>query len=506
VFAGGWLVAALLTLSLCFLGPDARAQSTPQPAALTNITATEQPGGETQLLLTFAPTAPKFSIVKNDSPESGIAFALSSRGSGAQVPTNLKGVVKGLEIQQFDTILVIHFTTMGAVAHVSASPMGDKLIMVTIARPGRAQAAADSGSMAPSGPLPRAVDRDPGMDGFEVVPLKYADVSEIVGLLTQGLAVKSNDSFTPHEPAFGSSGMGGTYAATPPPQPEISDQPMAQSVDDTIGIDRRLNAIILRGSPDRIAKLKAQIAKLDVPVTSVVLETTFVELTESGAKNLGLDFNNANNQIAVAAYNAGQFNASAFGSPKGLLSYSLQGAIYAQVQKGNGRIISRPRISAQSGGSAKIITGDAIPILTSIALSGVNAVSQQVQYVNVGVTLQIAPRVSDDGFVSSHIFCEVSSVTGTSQGYPTISQREASTSATVKDGESFIIGGLTQENELSTNAKLPVAGDAPVVGNLFHVRKSTRSKTQLYIVVTPHVVRGDGSDAAAAAAALKSAN
>src|SRR6202008_2715099 len=102
---------------------------------------------------------------------------------------------------------------------------------------------------------------------------------------------------------------------------------------------------------------------------------------------------------------------------------------YAQVQKGHGRIVSKPRIAAQSGSSAKIITGDALPVLTSITLSGVNGVSQQVQYVNVGVTLQIAPRVSSDGFVTSHVFCVVSSVTGVSQGYPTISQREASTMA-----------------------------------------------------------------------------
>ena len=53
------------------------------------------------------------------------------------------------------------------------------------------------------------------------------------------------------------------------------------------------------------------------------------------------------------------------------------------------RIVSKPRIAAQSGGTAKIITGDALPILTAITLSGVNGVSQQVQYVNVGVTLQM---------------------------------------------------------------------------------------------------------------------
>jgi general secretion pathway protein D len=109
--------------------------------------------------------------------------------------------------------------------------------------------------------------------------------------------------------------------------------------------------------------------------------------------------------------------------------------------------------------------------------------------VNVGVTLQIAPRVSTDGFVTSQIYGVVSSVTGYSQGYPTISQREAETSASVRDGETFVIGGLTQDNVLTTKSKIPLLGDIPIAGNLFRVERSTRSKTELYIVITPHIVR-----------------
>ncbi len=176
--------------------------------------------------------------------------------------------------------------------------------------------------------------------------------------------------------------------------------------------------------------------------------------------------------------------------PRDILpSGMLQAAIYAQVQKGEGRIVSRPRIAAQSGSTAKIIIGDALPILTSITLSGVNGVSQQVQYVNVGVTLQIAPRVSEDGFVTSQIYGVVSSVTGFSQGYPTISQREAETSASVRDGETFVIGGLTQINKLTTKSKIPLLGDVPLVGELSKNERSTSTTTELYIVITPHIVR-----------------
>jgi general secretion pathway protein D len=197
--------------------------------------------------------------------------------------------------------------------------------------------------------------------------------------------------------------------------------------------------------------------------------------------------------LGVVTFQSGQFITPGIPAGAHLTSAQFQAAVYAQIQKGNGRIVSRPRISAQSGSTAKIITGDALPILTSIALSGVNGVSQQVQYVNVGVTLQIAPRVSGDGFVSSHVFCVVSSVTGTSQGYPTISQREAETSATVRDGDSFVIGGLTQDETISSKSKVPILGDIPLVGQAFRNERTTRSKTELYIIVTPHVVHRIGS-------------
>jgi general secretion pathway protein D len=337
-------------------------------------------------------------------------------------------------------------------------------------------------------------------EDFEIVKLKYADVSEIVGLLTGNQTIKSNDEFTPQEPNFGSTGASGGYfgsggglPATPilsaPNGILISSDSVGQAVDGTIGIDRRLNAIVLRGPPYRVAAIKHEIELLDVPVTSVILETEFVELTETGARNLGLDFNNGSGQIGAASVNYAKGFPGLNDTPKfGGVTASFQVALYAQIAKGEGKIVSKPRISAQSGATAKIVTGDALPILTSIALSGVNAVQQQVEYVNVGVTLQIAPRVSDDGFVTAHIFAVVSSVTGFSQGYPTISQREASTSATVHDGEAFIIGGLTEESRISNKSKIPLLGDIPLLGSLFTVEHTNKTKRDLYIVVTPHIV------------------
>jgi general secretion pathway protein D len=123
-------------------------------------------------------------------------------------------------------------------------------------------------------------------------------------------------------------------------------------------------------------------------------------------------------------------------------------AVHSQPAR-SGRILSKPRVAAQSGATAKITTREALPILTSITLSGVNEVPEQVQYSNVGVTLQFAPRVSPDSHVTSKIYAVVFSVSGYSQGDATISRWEAETSASVLDGGSFVIGGLTQESVLT---------------------------------------------------------
>ena len=494
----GLLVSLVLAATMMFafaVGP-ATAQSAPStPTVLSSVTVNKDAQGQIQVVLGFSQSVPRYSIIANDNPKPTIAFAGTVRGQSASFPTGLLEPVKDAVFNESDSILTLAFASSAPI-HLVANQSGDRQLTLSFSAPVANPVASDG---SPISALPAYADRNPDEDQFDVVPLKYADISEVVGLLSADESVKPNDTFTPPEPAFGSAGMmnnnnGGAPNVINPgvPTTDPASLSVGHSVDDTIGVDRRLNAIILHGTADRIARLKDKIAKIDVPITSVILETVFVELTQTGARNVGLDFNNANSQIATATFDTGGYVPSGWNS-NGVTSLALQAAVYAQVQKGEGRIISKPRISAQSGSSAKIITGDAIPILTSITLSGVNGVSQQVQYVTVGVTLQIAPRVTDDGWVTSHVFCEVSSVTGYSQGYPTISQREASTSATVRDGESFVIGGLTEENDLTSNGKVPVAGDVPLLGKLFQHESDTKSKTELYIVVTPHIVRASDS-------------
>lgn len=497
--APGRLAIWLLLLLACLLA--ATPSFAQVPSVLEEMTVVTQDSNQASFLLRFSPAEPQYAALNNNPSRPELLMRFTVRAP--RVPERRAGnsLVRQISFENGDGGLVVRFET-SAPAKVVAQPAGDRVVQVIVSkisseeatgsRPlGSAGEAVVPATSLPAYASPGVADSWVPGDSYELVPLKYADVSEVIGLLVEGETIQPNNIFIRREPGFGS-----PASSTQPNYVSSQNQAQGQSVPlgqsfpgKGLAIDRRLNAIWITGTPERIARVKDQIALIDIPVDSVILETQFVELTETGARNLGIDFNNASGQIAVGTITTGANLPFGLDPNKILPSGQLQAAIYAQVQKGEGRIVSRPRIAAQSGSTAKIITGDALPILTSIALSGVNAVSQQVQYVNVGVTLQIAPRVSSDGFVTSQIYGVVSSVTGFSQGYPTISQREAETSASVRDGETFVIGGLTQENTLKSKSKVPVLGDIPVVGEAFRVRRSTRSKTELYIVITPHVVR-----------------
>lgn len=487
------LVLAPLCLSGFAAGPAVAATRTTSTVSAIQPIAAD--ADRMVFRVTLSPKVGDFSAINTDT--SAPAIVLKSAGRSSSLPSRqaMTGLVRSVDFENSDSGLLLKFATV-APSKVEAEQSGLNRLLVTVSRLTGAEAMGSRPVGSEGDPLATAhagaggYDYFPG-DGFELVMLKYADVSEIVGLLsTSGTTIKPNNVFIRREPGFGSmSTTGGTSYVSPSTQGVNEAQPLGEPVDANMAVDRRLNAIWLRGSPDTIARLKRQIDVIDQPVDSVILEIQFVELTETGTRNLGFDFNNTSGQIGVASASRGGFTPFGIDPTDNTIGFSVQAALYAQVAKGNGRIVSSPRIAAQSGDTAKILTGDALPILTSITLSGVNGVSQQVQYVNVGVTLQIAPRVSPDGFVSSHIYAVVSSVTGFQQGYPTISQREAETSASVRDGETFVIGGLTIDNYLTNKSKVPILGDIPLLGEAFKVEKTGRNKTDLYVVITPHIVR-----------------
>lgn len=368
--------------------------------------------------------------------------------------------------------------------HSTATPNG---VLVEVGA-----AAAATPPPAAAGPLPQSdVTRD-----YEVVPLKYADVSEVVGILVDGQQLLPNDTFQPQGSIF--TLPSSTGAPQQPPaqfyqQAQQQPQSFGQRVSDHIAIDRRLNAVILSGTAQEVASLKAAIAKIDVPLPSVMLECEVVELSATAAHDLGLDFTSNGAGSPVLSSTGSVQNITAQTPDSHNYRATFQANLFATISHGGGRILATPRILALNGTPAQILTGDALPIITTtLTPSNPPILTQTVNYVAVGVNLQIQPRIASDDFVTSHIFAEVSSVTAfvpTQQGnVPQISLRQTSTIATVGDGQAFVVGGLLKDEEISTMSKIPVLGDLPVIGGLFRVRHDSNTKTNLYIIITPRIV------------------
>ncbi|MBV9647565.1 MAG: type II secretion system protein GspD [Candidatus Eremiobacteraeota bacterium] len=456
--------------------------------ALNAVAVALQPNGGARVTVQFSGPPPRYTLTGAGTSETSVIFQQATMGPGVPPTIAGSGPVKSISVAQVgaNVAVSLHLAANGP---VRVQPGGNFVIIdVPTLSPQRVPTQGLEQSPAPS---PSGVG-----EVTEVIPLKYADVSEVAGVLVQGANVPSNDNFSPQTSNFGAQSFGGALNGQTQPfqQPTFQQnnfgnsfgggsQGLAQKVSDNLAIDRRLNAVILTGPPDVVAAMRDVIEKIDIPLDSVLLETQIVELDENGAKDLGIDFNGGQGNAGTATYTSqslmtaqakAQFNAT----------------LFALETRGESRILAKPRIIAQNGAAASILTGDALPIITTVIVAGTSAISsQQVNYVNVGVNLQILPRVSSDGYVTSHIFAEVSSVTGFTQGIPEISQRQAVTQATVKDGDSFVIGGLLQDNEIRTVYKVPGIGDIPLIGALFRRLSTTKQRTNLYVVVTPHIIQ-----------------
>jgi len=458
-------------------------------AQLASVAVLPARGGAVRIALTFT---------------TGVPNGWTLIGSGTQTPTILlPGTTQAASVSQ------VPYAGMGGVTSISITPNAGALsVTLHLSRPLRlATSTTASAIFIAVAPAPReAPTPSPfnvpsagaglGGESYEVVPLKYADVSEVVGLLVQGQQITPNDVFQPEGSIFSLPTNNGVPVQSSSPFSPLANQTptsFGERVNDNIGYDRRLNAIVLYGTPEQIAQYKAFIAAVDIPVPSVMLECAVLELDETAAKNLGIDFTNPNGAVASGAASLGPLNSSQgiYTAPN--LTAQLQASLYATISKGGGKILATPRILALNGEPAQILSGDALPIASTTVIPGSSAITQStINYIAVGINMQIEPRIDPDGYVTSHIYAEASSVTQYvntgGQSVPQVSLRQVSTEATVKDGQPYILGGLLLDEEITNLSKIPGIGDLPLIGGFFRVRHDTTQRTNLYIIITPHII------------------
>lgn len=287
---------------------------------------------------------------------------------------------------------------------------------------------------------------------------------------------------------------------------------LSGTVSSTAKLDRALD-LAERYAPERVSNL------MSVGGTQqVMLKVRFAEMQRSVAKNLSssLALNNAGSKLGgnggTGQFTNGATRDSVFsgGSQSGgvgsegamtigFSAGSLQFAVLLEALESKGvvRTLAEPNLTALSGQEAKFLAGGEYPIPVS------NKDGITVEYKPFGVELNFTPVVVDGDIINLSINAAVSAIDTTTTvqnaGFSlnAFKRRETSTTVEMRDGESFAIAGLLQDDFRDLNGQVPWLGDIPILGALFRSAEYQRSQSELVIIVTPHLVTPSRGEALA---------
>ena len=254
---------------------------------------------------------------------------------------------------------------------------------------------------------------------------------------------------------------------------------------------------------------------VDRPARQIFIEGMVLEINEDGLNDLGIDWN-LSNTPNLLTIDAGQTNA---GTANDTLTLSLQDLdlerpfnsantwlldvdLRALIQEGKAEILSRPSVLTLNNRQSTIRVGKDIPIATSTAgLSNADMLAFDFKYLPTGIMLNIRPRISADGsdvsmlidtIVSSTVLGADLEIRDTDDNLlasaPTISSRRVQTYGRIPNDTPFIIGGLVNSEHNVVLDRVPFLADIPLIGDLFKSKKTTSTKTEVIIVLTPHVL------------------
>jgi general secretion pathway protein D len=261
--------------------------------------------------------------------------------------------------------------------------------------------------------------------------------------------------------------------------------------------DSSNNAIFVLATPRDYKLVDAAIEHLDVTPLQVLIEATIAEVTLNNELKYGVQwfFKQGNATITLSDATSGAV-AAAF--PGFGFIYSTDDAkvvISALDQVTDVKVISSPQIMVLDNKTARLQVGDEVPIATQTAVSTItpNApVVNSIEYKDTGVILTVTPRVNSSGTVGLDIEQEVSDVVATTTSdldSPTIRQRKLKSSVTIEDGQTIALGGLIRDSQSRNTTGIPILSDIPWIGNLFKTTDNVSDRTELLILLTPHVVR-----------------
>ena len=357
-------------------------------------------------------------------------------------------------------------------------------------------------------------------DDVKVIFLKHANAEQMLPVLQQLLGL----------PVSGASAASAEGARAPAeaaaPQPTGSLR---------VGIARYpgANALVISAPPDTQRMLAEVITKLDVRREQVLVEAIVVEVSDTAARELGVQFilgggkgdvpfavtnysNTAPNILALAGAVAGEKSlpedsatlaalreaaVSSLLGANGLLTGgvgqldngAMFGVIVNAVRRDTGsRLLSTPSVLTLDNEEATFLVGQEVPITTGEVMGSANSNPfRTIQRQNVGIQLEVKPQINAGGGITLSLRQEVSSVAGpVAKGSSELifNKRELETTVLVDDGDIVVLGGLLDENERMSVDAVPGLSEVPVVGGLFKSRARTGSRTNLMIFIRPRII------------------
>jgi len=277
--------------------------------------------------------------------------------------------------------------------------------------------------------------------------------------------------------------------------------------------NRRNNALLVYATPSEYAVIEGMLRKIDIIPLQVLIEATIAEVTLSDKLSYGTQFFFGHKHDLTATLSAASTAPSAAAAAKGaavgfaqnfpgfVLAAGVREAINALAAVTQVKVLSAPQITVMDNEPARLQVGALVPVLTQTSQSTIaNApVINSVEYRDTGVIMLVTPRVNSGGLVTLDISQEVSDVANTTSSTidsPTFNQRLIRTRVAVQDGQTVGMAGLIRDSDLQGNTGIPLLKDIPLLGSLVSGQQNDRERTELLVLITPHVVH-DQRDALA---------
>jgi general secretion pathway protein D len=301
--------------------------------------------------------------------------------------------------------------------------------------------------------------------------------------------------------------------ATPVTSPGSGEQGAALVGAVVVVPDELTNSLFLRASRADYEVIQAAVRQLDVRPLQVLIQVLIVEARKDRMFSVGVDatadgigFDQGQGSLAGTLVGGG-LGAFAVQVMR-MANFDLDVLLRTAVSRGDAKIVSRPLLLASNNREARILVGSQRPFVQVSRSLPTDTPSrdQVVQYKDVGTSLTVIPTINPDGYVSLLVRQEVNSATAETQfDAPIISTREAETEVLVRDRQTIVLGGLRERQHEVVKSGIPLFSALPIIGGLFGSEERRTTETELFLFITPMVLRDDAAVDTAAAAALERA-